>query len=329
MQNRKRGLIIALCSILICFVLFIVFIIGIVTYSAHNLSRLNLSSSTVSHFNEERIDVLSIQGAIGPYEGDMFSTPSYNHEFVLSSLNQLIDDPYSKGLILFIDSPGGSVYHTDEVYLKLLEYKASGRPIYTSFGSMAASGGYYLACAADKIVCNRNTITGSIGVIMQSVLDLSGLLDKWGIKVETITAGDNKAMGNSYEPLTDEQRSIMQSILDETHTQFIEIVAEGRHMDLETVKKLADGRIYTAKQALANGLVDEIGTLEDTVYLLSDDYSFKSLPLNYIQETPISFFDSFFMKLSALSPKTELSSLLQLQDAFTRFGYYYSGPLGY
>lgn len=319
MQNRKVGLFIAIGSCIVCFILVIVFMFSVI---GGVIGQTPSHTSVSSDFLGDRIDVLRIEGVIGESDDSLFSTSYYNHEFIIDSLNELIDDPSSKGLIVFIDSPGGSVYHTDEIYLKLLEYKQSNRPVYASFGSTAASGGYYIACAADKIICNRNTLTGSIGVIMQSIMDMSGLYEKLGIKVETITAGENKAMGNGLEPLTDEQRAILQSMLDETHEQFIEIVATGRHMTIDQATRLADGRIYTAKQALANELVDEIGNFEDAVAIMRETEGLEDLPLHELEQVSLSFFDSLLLKIPALTPKSELSALLDLEDSLSKFGYY-------
>ena len=131
--------------------------------------------------------------------------------------------------------------------------------------SQATSGGYYISASCDKIIANRNCWTGSIGVTMGTLMDISELLENLGIKTNTITSGANKAMGSSYEAMTEEQREIFQSLIDEAYDQFVGIVADGRDMSEKEVRKIADGRIYTAKQALDNGLIDAIGTMEDAV----------------------------------------------------------------
>ena len=136
--------------------------------------------------------------------------------------------------------------------------KATERPIIAYIASTGCSGAYYISCAADEIYANRNALTGSIGVIMGSSIDLTGLMDKLGIKSTTIHAGKNKNMFSYDEPVTAEQAAIMQSIADESYEQFTQIVAESRGMDLAEVQKLADGRVYTARQAVSNGLIDSI-----------------------------------------------------------------------
>ncbi|MBR1714649.1 MAG: signal peptide peptidase SppA [Treponema sp.] len=202
--------------------------------------------------------VLHVEGVI------MKNGDTYNQEWIMDTIENLVNDSKNLGILLYVDSPGGTVYESDETYLALLDYKeATGRPVFAYFASLAASGGYYIASAADKIYANRNTLTGSIGVIAGESLDATELLDKIGIKSRTFTAGRNKNMLNYNQPLTEEQAQIMQSIADDAYEQFTSIVAEGRHMPIERVKKLADGRIYTASQALKNGLIDDICSFEE------------------------------------------------------------------
>ncbi|MBE6349472.1 MAG: signal peptide peptidase SppA [Spirochaetaceae bacterium] len=197
---------------------------------------------------------------------------SYKQEWVLSTIKMLKTKKDIAGIIVYINSPGGGVYESDEVYEALLQYKEeTKKPVYAYFASLAASGGYYIGCAADKIIANRNTITGSIGVIAGRFMDLTELMAKYGIKSKTIHAGKNKIMGSFDEPATEEQKQIMQSIADECYEQFTQIVAKSRNMELEKVYTLADGRIYTALQAKNCGLVDEIAHFEKAVEIFKVD----------------------------------------------------------
>lgn len=304
-KKPRKGLIIFVI------VLVIVLLLGILGFCVGD------DAENAADMDGENIAVLHIEGTIQADSGDSFSESTYNHSWVLEQIDTLIENPDNEGLILFIDSPGGSVYETDEVYLKLLEYKKTGRPLYSAMGSMATSGGYYLSAPADKIIANRNCWTGSIGVTLGTMYDISGLLDKYGIKTETITSGDNKAMGSSVEPMTAEQREIFQSLVDESYDQFVGIVADGRHMSEEKVRKLADGRIYTAKQAVDNGLVDEIGTLEDAISDMKENYDLQDCETNELQYESDDFFSSLFAKLSAASSteKTDLAALLELMQS--------------
>lgn len=208
-----------------------------------------------------------VEGEIEDGEGGVFDEKStYFHAETLNAIDQMIEDKNNKGLYIYVNSPGGSVSTSDELYLKIKEYqeKTEGkRPVIAYFDDMAASGGYYISAPADKIIANRNCWTGSIGVTVGNMYDATELLDKLGIRAKAITSGPNKAMGDPLSGLTKEQEAIFQSLVDEAYEQFTTIVSEGRGIDIQTVKKLADGRIYTAKQALENGLVDKIMTEED------------------------------------------------------------------
>src|SRR5699024_10424797 len=172
---------------------------------------------------------------------------------------RLMEDSNNKGILLYVDSPGGTVYESEELYLKLKEYKeTTDRPVWDYMAHYAASGGYMVSMAADRIYANPNTVTGSIGVIM-SGYDLTGLYEKLGIRYVSITSGENK----DSSQLTDEQIAIYQTQVDEYYNKFVGIVSEGRSMSEDDVKALADGRTYTAKQAQENGLIDEISLYED------------------------------------------------------------------
>ena len=207
------------------------------------------------------IGVLHAEGTITTSSS---SSDTYQQSWLLRQIDYMKGDTSNLGIMLYVNSPGGSVYASDELYLKLKEYKEeTGRPVYSYFAETAASGGYYIAAGSDKITANRNCTTGSIGVYLGPIIDASGLLDKVGVKADIVKSGANKAMGNSYQPLTEEQRAIYQEYVNESYEQFVDIVAEGRGMDVAAVKQIADGRVYTAKQAKANGLIDEISSFED------------------------------------------------------------------
>lgn len=211
----------------------------------------------VKSFKDEYVAALYITGVIQQENQD------YDQKWLLSTIKQLKSDSKNQGIVIFMDTPGGAVYQSDEAYLALQDYRTSGKKIFVYMASMAASGGYYISCAANEIWANRNTLTGSIGVISGQILDASELLEKTGIKTEIIHSGKNKVMGHMSEKFTDEQRQIMQSISDECYQQFTDIVAKGRNIPIETVYKLADGRPYTAKQALESKLIDRIDSWEN------------------------------------------------------------------
>ena len=237
---------------------------------------------------EEYLAVLNIEGTMSENDGY-----TYDQQFLLDSIEELMEDDYNVGLLLRIDSPGGAVYQIDELYLKLMEYKeTTNRPVYAAVESYAASGGYYAACAADKIYANRNAITGSIGVIMGEFIDVSGLLDELGVDVSYVASGSNKSMGSSFQPMTEEQQGIYQSIVDEYYQQFVSIIAQSRGMDENTVRNLADGRIYTANQALQLGLIDGVESFDETVSRMTGDLGYETLKAwHYSYEAPAGLFD--------------------------------------
>ena len=220
-----------------------------------------LSESTEEFLLPEEafVGLVRVEGTImDSGSSTMFETVTYDHQGTLDYINKMMASEYNKGILLYVDSPGGTVTESDELYLKLMEYKeVTGRKIWTYMGDQACSGGYYISMASDHIGINRNGWTGSIGVII-SLVNYTELYEKLGIEEINITSGTNKAMGSSGEQMTKEQEEIFQSLVDESYEQFVDIIAEGRSMSVPEVKELADGRIYTAKQALANGLVDEV-----------------------------------------------------------------------
>lgn len=254
-----------------------------------------------------QVDVKGTIAANSNSTGLFGSVQEYNHNWTVNTIDELIDEDSNKGLLLYVNTPGGSVYETDELYLKIKEYREkTKRPVYAVMGNIAASGGYYISAPADKILANRNTWTGSIGVTMGDIMDFSELMQRYGIKANSITSGPNKAMGSNLHPMTDEQRAIFQSLVDEAYEQFAGIVAEGRHMDIAQVKKIADGRIYTAKQAKAVNLVDEICTYDEAVAMMKKDNKLKGVELVNLNKKSDSMFSGLFGKVDIANLKLNI-----------------------
>ncbi|MBI2875660.1 MAG: signal peptide peptidase SppA [Candidatus Tectomicrobia bacterium] len=187
-------------------------------------------------------------------------------EETVEQLRKFGENKSIRSIVLRIDSPGGGVVPSQEIYQKVQELRQQGKKIVASMGSTAASGGYYIACASDKIMANPGTITGSIGVIM-AMANVEDLMKKVGYRSVVIKSGEHKDIGSPFRAISPQERRFLQGVLDDVHRQFVEAVARGRRMQLESVKKLADGRIFTGQQAKENGLVDELGSLSDAVSL--------------------------------------------------------------
>lgn len=230
----------------------IVFLILMVIFIATILALSYFSTREGSLFGKEKIAIIEIKGVI------LDSQP------IIEKLIKFRKNDKVKAIVLRIDSPGGAVGPAQEIYTEVKKVQRE-KKILASVGSTAASGGYYIACAAEKIVANPGSITGSIGVIAET-LNVEELLRKIGLRPTVIKSGKHKDIGSPTRPMTEEERKLLQEVLDNVHEQFIRAVAEGRQMPLEKVRPLADGRIFTGDQAKILGLVDELGNLEDTIF---------------------------------------------------------------
>lgn len=194
--------------------------------------------------------------------------PIMDSRKAVADLDALAERNDIKAIVLRIDSPGGAIAPTEEIYEKVRKVRAS-LPVVTSMGSVAASGGYYIAVGSSRIMANKGTITGSIGVIMEYPV-MDRLLDKVGVNIETVKSGAMKDAGSPSRPVTEADRRYFQSITQELHQQFIETVAKERSMGLSQVIELADGRVFTGTQSLELGLIDTLGTLEDAINLAGE-----------------------------------------------------------
>ncbi|MEP9852250.1 signal peptide peptidase SppA [Staphylococcus aureus] len=242
--------------------------------------------------SSKRIAHLTLTGEITEGTGGgMFGASGYNHEAFLKQLDNVKKDDSVKGMLLTVNTPGGGTYPSDEIYEKIKEIKQKDKEVYVHMGSMAASGGYYISAPADKIYAGPQSMTGSIGVIMSSV-DYSGLQDKLGIKENVIKSGEHKDILSSSREMTNEERDILQSVLDDSFDRFVNIVKDGRDMSESKVRKLADGRIYSAQQAKSNGLIDEIGYEDETLKAMKKDMKLKDAQVfEYSEES--NWFSSF------------------------------------
>jgi protease-4 len=217
---------------------------------------------------EAKIAVIDIEGVLtSDQEEGLFSSKESQVVALVEKLKLAEADPAVKAVIVRIDSPGGDVTTSDICYNELVSFKNRKKvPVVAAFMGVAASGGYYIASGCDAIVAHPTTITGSIGVISMH-FSLAGLLDKIGVKVEALKSGANKDMGSPFRTITDDDKKLLQALIDQFYARFVGVVAEGRKGRLTEaeVRKLADGRVYTAQQALDAKLVDRVGYLADAV----------------------------------------------------------------
>jgi protease-4 len=184
-------------------------------------------------------------------------------------LRELRKDKSVAGVLLRIDSPGGGVVPSQEIYDEVMRYRTEDKPLVVSMGNIAASGAYYFASPARKIFANPGTITGSIGVVFRFP-QYYDLLKKVGVKFEVIKAGTYKNLGTPHREMSDKERALLQELLDDTHDQFISDVCEAREMDIDTLRRFADGRIFTGRQAHAFGLIDTLGSYDDALAYLRE-----------------------------------------------------------
>lgn len=207
---------------------------------------------------EDRVAVIRVEGVI------------LDAQQTVGDLKKFGESPAVKAIVLRIDSPGGGVVPSQEIHDAVKRIRArTNKTVVASMGTVAASGGYYIAVATDRIMANPGTLTGSIGVIME-LANVEGLLKKIGVESVVVKSGDHKDLGSPFRQMSEEDRRILQTVMDDVHVQFIEAVAEGRSLKVADVRPLADGRIFTGRQAKAEKLVDELGDLDDAIKLAAE-----------------------------------------------------------
>ena len=210
---------------------------------------------------------------------------------VIDDLKKYKDNPAIKAILLRIDSPGGGVVPSQEIYEEVKKIREDGqKKVVVSMGTVAASGGYYIASASDRIVANPGTLTGSIGVIME-LANVEGLLRKIGVDSLVIKSGRHKDIGSPFRKMKPEEREILQHLLDDIHNQFIEAVASGRGLPEDKIRELADGRIFTGREAKEIGLVDDLGNLQDAIRLTADIAGIEGEPKIVETQKRLSWFD--------------------------------------
>ncbi len=215
---------------------------------------------------KDKIALIDVSGTIANESGfKLWGEDDNPVSLLFEQLDAARRDRHVKGVLLRINSPGGTVAASELMHDEITHFRKSGKPVVAVMMDMATSGGYYIACACDEIVAQPSTITGSIGVIMQTV-DLSGTMELVGVRTDAIASGAMKDAGSPFRRMKPEERELFQHVIDEMHDRFVDVVVDGRSaLDEEAVRRLADGRIYTATQALDKRLIDRIATLRETI----------------------------------------------------------------
>lgn len=301
------------------------FVCLVVPLGCLGLSALSWSSGADSgRMWEDAVAVVRIEGLIvSGREPDFFVSSSGNaySESIIQLLERAETDASVKAIVLRVNSPGGGIVASDEIYEALLEVE---KPVVVSMGETAASGGYYVSCAADEILANPVTLTGSIGVI-STAPNFEELLDKVGIEMLVLKSGPMKDELSPYRQPTEEEIAHWQKITDEAYEGFLAIVAEQRELELDKAREIADGRVYTGQQALELGLVDRLGNLSDAIDVAAELGGIEGEPrLIEYQRTP-SLTEMLLGGFRQLPASLTIDDLLGIERRFT-VQYLYSAP---
>jgi protease-4 len=251
----------------------------------------------------DKIALINVEGAI------------LTSKDTIDELKEYAEDDSVKAIVMRVDSPGGAVVPSQEIYEEVKK-AAARKKVVVSMGSVAASGGYYISAPASRIMANPATITGSIGVIME-IPNFKGLMEKLGVKSEVITSGKHKDMASVFRGIGDGEREILQNVMNDIHEQFIKDVADGRHMPLEKVRELADARIFTGRQAREVGLVDAIGNLQDAIDEAAKLANIKGKPSIVTRQKEFSVLDYISNGISKKIAGASISLTGALTDALT------------
>ncbi len=311
-----------LLSVVIGFMLPVLSCAILVATSVASLGVLGRGTAATSSGLGDAVAIVRVKGPITSSDGSEFSSGATSG-IVMADLQAAVDDPTVKAIVLRVDSPGGTVTGSSQIYEAVRDIE---KPVVVSMAGLAASGGYQISAPADYIFARPDTLTGSIGVIM-TLYNAKDLIDEIGVDVILITSGPNKALGSAWEELQPEHQVILETLIDETYADFVQIVADGRGMDVATVKELADGRIYSGRQAVANGLVDELGNFDDAVDKAADLGGISGEP-RLVEYEHLPSFSQLITGISGRANQSEADRILELVAEFTTptLEYRYVGP---
>lgn len=283
------------------------------------LTAFDTDSATIHSSGEgDAVAIVRVEGTITSSDDD--SLPAATSGRVLADLKSAAEDELVKAIVLRVDSPGGTVTGSAQIHEALVEFE---KPIVVSMVGVAASGGYYVSAPADYIIARPDTVTGSLGVVL-TLYNAEDLLDEIGVEVIAITSGPNKTIGSYWEEMTPEQRDIFESSINESYLEFVNIIATGRDLPVETVLDIADGRTYSGRQALELGLVDELGNFQTAIGKAAELGGISGEP-NIIEYERLPGFDQFFgglVKNFSQSPSDQLlQSLAKLSTPTLEYRY--------
>lgn len=310
-----------LVSVVVGFLLPVCSCMAFASLSIFGLSLAAGQGTTTSTGFGDAVALVRVEGVIVSEDDVTAGAPS---GVIMDELEQAAADPTIKAIVLRVDSPGGTVTGSAQIHEAILELE---KPVVASMGATAASGGYYVSAPADYIFARADSVTGSIGVIY-TLFNAEELMDELGVDVTTITSGPNKDIGSIWEELTPEQQEIFEALVDESYDQFVEIVADGRpDLSVEEVRELADGRIYSGRQALENGLVDELGNLDDAIAKAADLGGISGEP-RIVEYERLPDFRTLLRGFSGRLTQSEGDRLIEIIETFTTpsLQYRYIGP---
>ncbi len=262
----------------------LLFVIGIISFLI-SFCLFFFSGETFSLSSGEKIGIIYVKGMI------------IDSKNVTDQINRYAEDGRIKAVVIRVDSPGGGVAASQEIYDAVLALKKRKKVI-VSMGSVAASGGYYIACGADKILANPGTVTGSIGAIMHFT-NLEGTLKKVGLKSSAVKSGRYKDIGSPFRNMSADEKGLLQGVIDDIYDQFLEVVSTSRNIPKDQLKRIADGRIFTGRQALKLGLVDSLGDQEAAIKLAAKIAGLKGKPeVIYPKEKGFTIWKYIFEEMS-------------------------------
>ena len=280
-----------------------------------------MRGETLSLASSQAVAVIYADGLItSGTSGSVSSATGITPERIKADLRRAAADPSVKAVVIRVNSPGGSVVASNEIWNMLKEFE---KPVVFSLGETAASGGYYIACAGKWIVANPDTLTGSIGVISEFP-NAEELLNKLGVQIIVIKSGPNKDIGSYSRPMTDDEKKLWQAVIDQAYDGFVQIVAEGRNLPEDKVRQIADGRVYTGKQAKELGLVDQLGYLDDAINKAGELGGISGKP-RVVDYLPRPTLYELLLGASSRAPAISLEQILGF-DAMPRLQYRFIGP---